>query len=159
MIIYKKGSLFDAPKGSILVHSVSTKGVWGSGIAKEFKRKFPKSFKNYQNALVSCDYANISRIGKGFILPWEKDYYIACLVTSNGYGKFKDSKELILRYTYSALSEFLNYKREEENLDRPIHSNKFNSGLFGVPWKETEKILLEVMKETGYNKTWTVWSL
>lgn len=46
-IKYIKGSLFDAPEGYILTHACNAQGVWGSGIAKEFKKRKPLAFKNY----------------------------------------------------------------------------------------------------------------
>lgn len=150
MIIYKKGSLFDAPKGSILVHAVNAKGVCGAGIAKEFKKRFPESFELYKEM---CDEEGSRLTGIVIYCPEEKGYFVYNLVTSNGYGKFKDSKKEILANTRSALQFLL------ESTSWPIHSNKFNSGLFGVPWNDTEKILLDVMKEKGYTKEWTVWEL
>ncbi|MGH7974935.1 MAG: macro domain-containing protein [bacterium] len=150
-ITYKKGSLFDAPTGSILVHAVSTQSVWGSGIAKEFKARFPESFEFYKQF---CEEEGERLLGVIIYCPVENGYVVNNLVTSIDYGTKKDPKDKILEASRSALRFLL-----EENPVLPIHSCKFNSGLFGVPWEETEKVLLEVMTETGYNKIWTVWEL
>lgn len=147
-IVHKIGSLFDAPPDSILVHAVSTRSVWGSGIAKEFKHRFPESFQFYKEL---CDEEGGRLIGTVIYCPKENDYYVNNLVTSLDYGDRKDSPAEILKNTRIALSFLL----EDDN---PIHSCKFNSGLFGVPWADTEKVLLDVMKEKGYTKEWTVWS-
>lgn len=143
MIFYKKGSLFEAPKHSILVHACNAQGVWGSGIAKAFHERFPESFKLYQT--------NAS-IGNGFVLPLENDYQVGCLVTSKNYGKRKDSKEVILQNTRTALVKLLTeYKFSS------IHSCKFNAGLFGVPWKDTERVMMNAMMDTKFQGDWTVW--
>ena len=147
MIIHKKGSLFDAPKGSILVHACNARGVWGSGIAVEFKKRFPESFDFYKEF---CDEEGKRLLGITILCPVENDYTVGCMITSDGYGKFKDPKEKILENTYTALLCVL-----AEN--RPIHSNLFNSGLFGVPWNETENKLKEAIRNMEYKKPWTVW--
>jgi len=148
-IIYKKGSLFEAPKDSILVHSCNSRGVWGKGIAAEFKRRFPESFEFYKEF---CDEEKDNLLSLTLLCPEENDYVVGCLMVSKGYGKFKDSKAEILVSTRLALPCVL-----REN--RSIHSCKFNSGLFGVPWEETEKILKEAMEEIKYTGTWTIWEL
>ena len=149
-IVYKNGSLFDAPPGSILVHAVSTRSVWGSGIAKQFKAKFPESFEFYKEL---CEEEGTGLLGSVIYCPEENEYYVYNLVTSIDYGDKKDSPEQILEQTRSALRFLL------EETSWPIHSCKFNSGLFGVPWEETEKVLLEVMEEQGYKQDFTVWQI
>ena len=151
-IVYKKGSLFEAPKGSMLVHAVSTKSVWGSGIAKEFKALFPESYTFY---LEMCAEEGAKLLGLVIYCPEENGYNVSNLVTSLDYGCNKDPKEMILANTRTAL----HYLLEETHNVQPIHSCKFNSGLFGVPWEETEKVLLEVMEKVGYTKDWTVWQI
>lgn len=150
-IVHKNGSLFEAPRGSVLVHAVNAQGIWGSGIAKQFAAKFPQSYEMYK---LGCQDEDAT--GLGIILPDEAGYRIGCLFTSTNYGDKKDSPETILKNTRSALEMMFStfFQREEE-----IHSCKFNSGLFNVPWEETEKILVEVMDEVGYTKPWTIWSI
>lgn len=147
-IVYKKGSLFLAPKGSILVHACNAKGIWGSGIAKEFKKLFPLSYEYYQRECL------IRKVGEIIIPPFENGYGIVCLVTSDGYGRFKDSPTIILENTYKALKEFLRIPPVQQ-----IHSCKFNSGLFGIEWEKTESVLNLVIAETVYFGNWTIWEL
>lgn len=152
-IIYKKMSLFDAPKKSIIVHAVNCQGVWGSGIAKEFKEKYPHSYRSYKN---DCDTHR-----KQFLLGYsglsgnyvEEHHWIGWLYTSENYGDKKDSKEVIKINTTLAVKALCQHacNWDEHN----IYSNKFNSGLFDVPWEETELILNIVLKH--YPKiTWIV---
>lgn len=147
-IKYIKGSLFDvAEPESILIHAVNCRGVWGSGIAKEFKIKFPQSFEIYH---YSCSNKNVGEAG---ICKQENGYSVGCLYTSESYGKEVDDKDKIIVQTTLALNDLvtvclpIKYKGK-------IYSNKFNSGLFGVPWEETEKILAYFVER--YNLDWTV---
>lgn len=154
-VVHKKGSLFDAPQGSVLVHACNAQGVWGSGIAKQFHERFPNSYESYSAICQSGDV-----IGQGFVLNMENDYRVGCLITSNNYGNLRDPKEVILKNTKLALLDILGATGRLDcyiGEDVEIHSCKFNAGLFGVPWEETEKILLDVMNEIGYNRVWTVW--
>lgn len=146
-VLNVKGSLFDAPVGSILVHACNARGVWGTGIAVEFKKRFPESFDFYHEF---CMEEGNKLLGVTILCPEENGYFVGCLITSDGYGKFKDSPEDILKNTRLALPCVL-------DTVLPIHSNKFNSGLFAVPWNDTEKVLLETMDKAGYTKPWTVW--
>lgn len=148
-IIYKKQSLFAAPKGSLLIHSCNCQGVWGSGIAKEFKTRFPKSYMNY-NEYCRIMPINVGPIeGNAMLCDPENDYQVGCLMTSNNYGSKVDSEEKILNNTYSSILELLEFN--SFNNKYPIYSNKFNSGLFKVPWEKTEAILLELLKDKDYD--------
>src|SRR5579863_4862608 len=156
-IVYKKGSLFDAPPGSVLVHACNAQGMWGSGIAKEFAARFPESYEDYKTI---CSIDNFE-VGQAFVLGRENEHRVGCLITSSNYGQLRDPKEVILKNTRTALRDILGITGKLNcwiGDDETIHSCKFNAGLFGVPWEETEKILLEVLDEARYNKEWTVWS-
>jgi ADP-ribose 1''-phosphate phosphatase len=148
MITYKKGDvLSEAPKDGILVHSCNCRGVWGGGIAVQIKDKWPDAFAKYK---FICD-SNIAIPGEYLILAGEP--HILCLLTSNGYGKFKDTREVILENTKKSLNSFM-----ERYKDYPLslHSPKINSGLFGVPWELTEKVIDNIVKPPN---SWTVWEL
>ena len=151
-ILNKKGSLFDAPPGSMLIHAVSTKSVWGSGIAKQFKVRFPKSFEFYKEF---CQEEGEKLIGVAMECPEENGYTVLNLVTSIDYGANKDSKDKILASTRVALDNF--FWIHKGGFHGELHSCKFNSGLFGVPWNETEKILIEELDKVGCTVPWTVW--
>ncbi len=150
LIAYKKMSLFDAPKGSYLVHACNSQGVWGSGIAATFKEKFPHSFAVYNRA---CQGNSKFALGKSWSIN-DVDYVVTCLIVSEGYGKYKSSQEDILKYTEMALHSLLSFVVEWDKSTKVIYSNRFNSGFFGVPWNETEKVLKKVLKQ--YNINWVV---
>ena len=149
MIEYRKGSVFDAPTGSLLVHACNCQGVWGSGVARGFKDKFPRAFAVYKKEVTSSD-----KIGKHLLIG-DNAHYIACLMTSKYYGKHKDSVEVILENTRSAISDLFCSSILRGSYSE-IHSPKINAGLFGVPWGETEKIIKEVIPESF---KWVVWEL
>ena len=147
-ITYKKMDLFSAPKDSILVHSCNAKGVWGSGIAVEFKKRFPGVFLEYNKY---C--RQLGDVGIAVLVP-DKNHYVGNLIASSGYADTLDTKDEILVNTTLALNN-LCYNIEQKGLEeRTVYSNKFNSGLFKVPWNETEKILKVFVDR--YNLKWVV---
>lgn len=128
-----KGNLFDAPKGSIIIHACNTKGVWGSGIAKAFAQKFPKARDIYAK---HCQEHGASLIGTCLLIP-AGDYVIGCLFTSKNYGQFVDKPHQILENTEKAVKHML----EQNTTSMPMHMCKINSGLFKVDWNDTKKVL------------------
>jgi len=146
-IKYVKMSLFDAPNGSVLVHACNAQGVWGSGIAKEFKSVFPKAFDEYNN------YCNMNlpyhSVGTTLITKPENSYRVGCLITSSDFGARLNAEQLILTHTKHALD-----KLGEMCNDNTIYSNKFNSGFFKVPWEKTEKLINDFVKK--YNRVWVI---
>jgi ADP-ribose 1''-phosphate phosphatase len=149
MIIHKKGSLFDTPEGSWLVHACNAQGVWGSGIAKEFKDRFKDSFREYYRFCFQHD-PRSGAVGRSYLTAEN----VGCLITSYDYGNAVDSPEKILDATQRALADFF---RAYVFDDRPwtIYSCRFNSGLFNVPWEKTETILDGFLQHYP-NITWVV---
>lgn len=139
-IIYVKGNLFDAPKGSILIHACNTQGVWGGGIARQFAALFPNSYKAYQ---ALCHERGNDLLGTCLIIRNDNEYDIACLFTSKGYGKNTDYSSQIIMATKSAIDDLINHNKD----NKEFHACKINSGLFRVPWELTEEILSETGKQ------------
>ena len=148
MIKYKQMSLFDAPEGSMLVHACNAQGVWGSGIAAEFKKRYPRSYKEYGEFLDS----QYTGVGDTFLHSQENKRHVVSMITSWDYGKKVDCPAVILVNTVLALDDFVNCLTFDNK--KPIYSNKFNSGMFKVPWTDTEKIL-QVFVER-HRLDWTV---
>lgn len=146
-IIYKKMSLFDAPKDSILVHACNAQGVWGSGIAKEFKSKFPKAFAEYNN--YCKDNLEYHILGTALITKPENTYKIGCLINSSDFGARLSAEKLILDNTKHSLEKLVT-----PGMPSVFYSNKFNSGYFKVPWEKTEKLIQDFI--TKYNIDWIV---
>ena len=140
-IKYIEDDLFTA-KG-FLGHACNCQGVWGSGVAKQFKERFFTEYliyNAYSRLLYSHSEPEIGifdedsqALGTTFIVN-----RIVCLFTSLNYGDKVDAPEKILENTKNALTD-LNLFGVVKELNIP----KINSGLFKVPWEETEKILLQ----------------
>ena len=145
---YKKMNLFDAPENAILAHACNCKGSWGAGIALEFQKRFPKAHKKY---VKTCKESNGEMAGGATLTTLENGYHIACLFTSNGFGDQLDSKELILDNTAKSVRLLLELSSHKK---LPIYSNKFNSGLFKVPWAQTSAILESLVGQ--YDIEWIV---
>jgi ADP-ribose 1''-phosphate phosphatase len=153
MINYKSGDLFKgSSEESYKIHSVNCCGIWGSGIAKTFKERYPKAFEEYKK-----DCANMDLLGFGMIY----DSNVVALYTSRGYGATLDPKEYILDNTYEAFRNLL--MRLKELPEVVLNMPKINSGLFRVPWEETEKVLLKVLTEfkekCNFTPVVNVWTL
>jgi O-acetyl-ADP-ribose deacetylase (regulator of RNase III) len=71
MIIYINGDLFDSP-AQVLVNTVNTVGVMGKGIAREFKRQYPKMFIKYQQY---CKSGQLT-VGKLWIYKTEEKWIL-----------------------------------------------------------------------------------
>lgn len=157
-INYVKGDLLQITKKAstrpiVLAHSCNCLGSWGGGIAYTLKQKFPSSYSLYsqycnkfrsspEKLLGLSLVIPISETDPGFVKGVGESVLIACLFTSFGGGGSHNAKEEILQNTKKCLED-LNY----EHISMP----KINAGIFGVPWKETEKVL----KQT--NSSYTVY--
>jgi ADP-ribose 1''-phosphate phosphatase len=135
-VTYVKGDLFNAPKGSVLAHACNCEGVWGAGIAVEFKRRFPKAHEAYRRDCATP----WSPLGGCLVRP-EGGYIVLCLYTSERRRPGPQLHESILRETESALRLATMSTLIDK---RPIHMPKINSGLFGVPWEKTLAVLEKI---------------
>lgn len=147
-IEYRTGSLFDAPPGALLVHACNSQGVWGSGIALEFKKRFPEAYKYYKTV---CDESRHDNLVGHIVLPGDS---VACLITSWGYGQNVSPPHMILQATETAFRQLLRSVTPTEEIHMPM----INSGLFRVPWEQTECILNKVLAQ-GFTNKCVVWRL
>lgn len=153
MVTVKNISLFDAPDESVIVHACNSQGVWGSGIAKTFKEKYPHSYLDYNNFCMVANQERGTACGRASLSSFHtsEPHWVGWIVTSHNYGPLKDKPELIKIYTTLALKElcqkiYTAHSREEYPTIN-VYSNKFNSGLFAVPWEDSELILQTVLKD------------
>ena len=140
-----KGSLFDAPKGSIICHACNCQGVWGSGIAKQFAQRYPHAYKFYQRM---CREGG-DLLGLCLLLD-TGNHIVGCLFTSANFGSKVDSVPEILDATADAIGDLI----WQNTSNKPIHMCKINSGLFGVDWKLTQEVL-----ESYPEQEFTVWEI
>lgn len=138
---YVQGNLFSAPKGSLLIHSCNAQGVWGAGIASQFRLRFPFAYEDYKEY---CKRPAEEILGTARVFE-EGGYFIASLVVSNQYGKRKDSPKDILNRTDSACRQLMRMTWAS-NVKPEVHMPKINSGLFNVPWQKTESTIKPVLE-------------
>lgn len=128
-IVYHKGDLFElAPKDAYLAHACNCQATWGSGIALQFKEKFPDAFEEYKD--LCSRFAPEVIEGMSYVCVNN----VVVLLTSINYGSKVSEPKVILNNTKNAL----------DSLDKKVTEiwmPKINSGLFKVPWEDTEKIL------------------
>lgn len=145
MIEEVTGNLFDAPKGSLLVHACNTEGVWGAGIAATFARLYPSYFKAYE---AICRAQGPKLLGTCLILGG-KYHDVGCLFTSTGFGRRALYQDEILTNTRKSLVDLFSQIPDNDTVNMP----RINSGLFRVPWPKTLAIV-EEFKDRDI-KIWT----
>ncbi|KAJ4352414.1 ADP-ribose 1''-phosphate phosphatase [Didymosphaeria variabile] len=160
------GDLFSAPDNSVLIHACNTQGVWGAGIAKEFHKRYPKAFKEYERHCLSAHHPkqNPVRVGTCLLIgprevkPGAPKHWIGCLFTSAGHGRKKDPSPMILQNTVPAFKDLLDKLSREPQLTE-IRMCQINSVLFEVPWKATRKVLQKVLAADAGHRKVHVYSL
>lgn len=77
-----------------------------------------------------------------------KKHWIVCLFTSRAYGRGVSKPDVILENSVHAirdmrkqLEELFENDDEAQKWDGKIYSCRFNSGLFGVEWKDSKRVL------------------
>ncbi|KAJ5746952.1 uncharacterized protein N7511_008648 [Penicillium nucicola] len=74
-------------------------------------------------------------------------HWVICLFTSTGCGRHVASQEMILNATWSALMDMqrgvdqINWSNGPAGQIQSLHGCRFNSGLFGVPWARTRRLI------------------
>ncbi|KAJ5488417.1 Appr-1-p processing [Penicillium expansum] len=126
------GDLFDAPNGAALIHACNCQGVWGAGIARAFRERYPAAYKIYRNhCLIYRDHPVTKIItdlrdedlqpslvvhrplGTALLIPPQQSdfilhrrrHWIICLFTSEKYGIRVDSEDMIVNSTFAALQD------------------------------------------------------
>lgn len=146
-IAYVKGDILrvkDEPR--ILIHSCNCNGSWGGGIAYQLGLVHPQSETEY---IRICAENGDKLLGTCKLIDSYNNstLIIACLFTASFGGSAQDSAR-ILRYTESALLDL----DKQLNANAKLRNYKFimpkiNSGIFGVPWEETESILQKLNRD------------
>ena len=162
-IEYRKGNLFNAPVGSMLIQCCNAQGSWSSGVAATFRLHFQYAHLQYQKHCrehLPADFRQRSDLPGTSMTTWDNKnkkrdapYLICNLFTSNKYAAQVDSPDKIAKATDAALAHLAldpNLKKITE-----IHSPKMNAGLFRVPWELTENIIKLHLETLG--KKWVVW--
>lgn len=152
MVCYIKGDLFSLTSRhpAVLAHACNPFGLWGGGIAAVFKKKYPSAYKRYA---AHCEKHGPHLMGLALVIPTAANdpgnngrvpVYVACLFTSD----FESDPEEIVENTRNSLKQLthqLHALGDTEKVNNPIVVNmpKINSGIFRVPWDQTETALDE----------------
>lgn len=143
MLNYIKGDLFthNSVRRVVLAHACNPHGSWGGGIAVQFRKRYPDAYTKYAE---HCRANGPLLLGTAYLIP-AGDQYVACLFTSD----FNNSVAEIVEYTRSSLRDLAGKLGELEDVEqdktgRPVvNMPKINSGIFNVPWEDTERALLD----------------
>ncbi|CCK72519.1 ADP-ribose 1''-phosphate phosphatase KNAG_0K01580 [Huiozyma naganishii CBS 8797] len=146
-ITYLKGNILaEKEYPRILLHSCNCSGSWGGGIAYQLACRFPEAEKKYVEL---CENNRTGLLGKCRIIMSSRNsnLLIGCLFTAP-MGGCDQNDETILRYTRNALKDLARQIKDQESLaDYKLEMPKINSGIFGVPWEQTESILHEFAEQ------------
>ncbi|KAL9618241.1 MAG: hypothetical protein Q9160_007011 [Pyrenula sp. 1 TL-2023] len=164
MIREVEGDLFElAPEGSVLIHATNALGAWGTGIATSFRTRFPTAYTTYHRVCTQSQPQSL--VGTCLLIPppssssppsaseGKKNHWVACLFTSRAYGRGKPPPAEILGNTERAVRDLLGrwraLKEGEGGVGAPgeLWACRFNSGRFGVEWRETRGVVERVLKE------------
>lgn len=139
-IEYRKGNMFEHDFSKdcgrkVFMHGCNQQGVMGSGVAKEFKERYPNAFKQYVDDLASgirlgdCSFAKDSKTG----------IYLASVITQEFYGK--DGKQYA---SYAAIESNLAYMMK---MFDTIVMPKIGCGLGGCDWNKIEPMFDKWQKQ------------
>jgi len=143
----------------------NAKGVWGSGVAKAFKQRYPREFEYYRHycttpraGITDLKQHQSALVGTALLIPSKnspsstdgplKDHLIACLFTSEDFGRKVDSKEKILEATKMSIKDLTSKIEELKGVYGPdvvgeCWAVKINSVKFRVDWELTKAVLEE----------------
>ncbi|EKV13724.1 hypothetical protein PDIG_36350 [Penicillium digitatum PHI26] len=126
------GDLFDAPNGAALIHACNCQGVWGAGIARAFRERYPTAYEIYRNHCLTYRSHPVTKmitdlrdedplpslvvpgpLGTALLIPPQKSdfilhrrrHWIICLFTSEKYRMRVDSEDIIVNSTFAALQD------------------------------------------------------
>ncbi|KAH7088714.1 hypothetical protein FB567DRAFT_316729 [Paraphoma chrysanthemicola] len=168
-ITHHKGDMFkDAPINCLLIHACNTQGHWGAGIAKLFRSKYPKAYAAHHAYCAKEHSPTTNPVPCGtsqLLAPVDATHkhWIGCVFTSARYGKKKDKPAEILKSTKTAMEMVLELVKcvdeSEEEADKvsTIRMCRINSGMFGVPWVDTEEVLTGIVLREGWRGEIEVW--
>lgn len=153
MLHYIKGDLFShaSKTPTVLAHACNPFGLWGGGIAALFKVKYPSAYKVYAS---QCEKYGSALMGLALVILTLADdlgnngklpVYVACLFTSD----FESNPSEIVENTKQSMKDLFRQLRNLGELEKiedkiVVSLPQINSGIFRVPWGQTEAVLNEI---------------
>ena len=142
MIQYKTGNLFTS-NADAYAQGCNTKGKMNAGIALQFKERFPEMFEDYQQRCRN----GLFLPGDGYMFKNQNPPHIINLATQGESGAGLE----YIDQAFNWLSDTFN-ELEISNVAMP----KIGSGLGGLNWELTKKILEDHFNDSKLNVE--VWS-
>lgn len=137
-IIY--GNLLDAPKG-LLVHGVNSRGVMGSGIALDVKRRFPTAFQDYQKKCYTTPNLH-ALLGEIVVSRIREDLFIINAFTQRNYGvyhQWTDENNQAIKNCFHKVNILAKHYK------LPVCFPMIGTGLGKGDWSQIKEIILNTL--------------
>jgi O-acetyl-ADP-ribose deacetylase (regulator of RNase III) len=140
MISFVDGNLFDY-KFDIIVNTVNCYGIMGKGIALEFKKRYPKMFREYRKVCLRKE------LCPGDIWIWKhNDEWIINFATKDHWRN--PSKYSYIEHGLNELSAYLH-----KNPNKTIGIPPLGCGNGGLDWNRVKYTIIEKLKNVECNAT------
>ena len=138
MIEYKVGDLLQNVKSGVVMHCVNSRGVMGSGFAKQLKQLYPKAFASYKEAIDAgaglghVDYCLIDNL-----------YIVNCFAQKNyGYdGKRYVNYIALAKCLDQLFSDIRELNTKIKTQRYAVHFPTIGAGLAGGDWTIIEQLI------------------
>jgi O-acetyl-ADP-ribose deacetylase (regulator of RNase III) len=138
MIIYKKGDLLQAPE-DVIAHGVNCVGGFGSGVAGQIAKKFPKAKAYYLEKYEDEGW----KLGDvQFVKVYGERYIANCATQYEYYPRDR------VHADYPAIEQAMKTLKEycQEN-NKTVAIPKIGAGLAGGDWVKIEEIINNVFED------------
>jgi O-acetyl-ADP-ribose deacetylase (regulator of RNase III) len=150
---FKQGD-FLAPETGLFVHGCNMLGVMGSGAALAVRKKYPKCYKEYKNAL----YGGVDGVLGGFC-PGDVFYYQHennNIVIANAFTQIEPGCNAKISYIRQALVYCFEFALRHK---LPMHTVQIGCGIGGLSWENDVLQIFQGFAIMFPNVDCTVWSL
>jgi O-acetyl-ADP-ribose deacetylase (regulator of RNase III) len=137
-INYIRGDILETDS-DVIAHGVNCKGVFGAGLAKEIRDKWPEVYNNYMDKFLRLGW----RLGE-IQINYPENKIVVNMATQENYGR--DPKKVYIDYSAVAvcLDKLFKYCKEH-SLSCAIP--KIGCGLANGDWKTVGHIIAKTHKE------------
>jgi O-acetyl-ADP-ribose deacetylase (regulator of RNase III) len=137
-INYIRGDILETDS-DVIAHGVNCKGVFGAGLAKEIRDKWPEVYNNYMDKFLRLGW----RLGE-IQINYPENKIVVNMATQENYGR--DPKKVYVDYSAVAvcLDKLFKYCKEH-SLSCAIP--KIGCGLDNGDWKTVGHIIAKTHKE------------
>lgn len=146
-IEYHKGNLLEAPDVDVIIHGCNCQGVWGAGIAKQIKQKWPYVFQSYIKYMTSVGRgmppeALLGKVHYTEVMPDVTGKVVISLQTQVRYGR--EQRHVNYAALGAALFEVKSYFGKDDGV---IGMPKIGCGLAGGAWNIVSAIVEDAFND------------